>query len=111
MQIPRACIDCGTHTAKGRTRCQPCLRKIRRKWDRASSERRRERTAEGAARRLRYAINKHGSADCAACGNTFHAQQIDVDHIIPLGQGGPDSEENIRPLCKGCHSLRPLKTP
>ena len=107
LQLPRACMDCGTRTAKGRTRCQPCLRKIRRKWDRASERRRRERTAEGAARRLRYAVNRDGAATCETCGGYFAAMGIEIDHIVPLADGGTDSESNIRPLCLNCHAKRP----
>lgn len=27
----------------------------------------------------------------------------DVDHIVPLGRGGPNTSENLRPLCKAHH--------
>ena len=110
MQLPRPCLTCQKPTEPGQSRCPDCLRIVRRKWDEPSRLRRQQRIkGGGAARRLRYAVNKHGSAECAACGNNFHAQDIEIDHIIPLGQGGPDTEDNIRPLCKGCHSLRALK--
>ena len=28
------------------------------------------------------------------------------DHIIPLAQGGPDTDDNIRCLCEACHVIR-----
>jgi 5-methylcytosine-specific restriction protein A len=28
------------------------------------------------------------------------------DHIIPLAQGGTDTEDNIRCLCASCHRIR-----
>ena len=30
---------------------------------------------------------------------------IEVHHIIPESEGGPDTEENAAPLCAGCHDL------
>jgi 5-methylcytosine-specific restriction protein A len=26
-----------------------------------------------------------------------------VDHVIPVAEGGPDSEENMAPICDPCH--------
>ncbi|MBD3817910.1 MAG: HNH endonuclease [Brevundimonas diminuta] len=28
------------------------------------------------------------------------------DHIIPLSQNGPDTDDNIRCLCADCHTIR-----
>lgn len=37
---------------------------------------------------------------CALCKT---AAATEVDHIIPLEQGGSNDEINLQPLCKECH--------
>lgn len=108
MRLPRPCIDCGLTTEAGKTRCRGCSRIVRRNWDRGSALRRQARLKEGdgAARRLRAAINRHGSAVCGACLVEFSALFIRVDHSLPLAAGGQDIEENIQPLCKNCHQIK-----
>lgn len=39
---------------------------------------------------------------CAECGTTA----TEVDHIKPLAAGGTHKWENLRPLCKPCHSRK-----
>ena len=113
MQLPRPCLTCQKPTEPGQSRCPECLRIVRRKWDEPSRLRRQQRIkGGGAARRLRYKINKVGFADCQVCGNTFSSQLIEVDHIHPVALGGSDADdENVRPLCLQCHSLRPIPRP
>ena len=36
---------------------------------------------------------------CCLC----HRPYVVIHHIIPRGEGGPDSEENAAPLCPDCH--------
>src|SRR5262245_13410259 len=36
---------------------------------------------------------------CVVCEQPF----VEVHHIIPDGQGGPDTIDNAAPLCGGCH--------
>lgn len=44
------------------------------------------------------------------CRDPFGAHEgqpvpaTDVDHIMPRERGGTDARENLRPLCKRCHS-------
>ena len=33
-------------------------------------------------------------------------RQLEVDHVVPRSQGGPDTPENLAPLCKICHTLK-----
>lgn len=39
---------------------------------------------------------------CVVCGQPA----VEVDHIIPLRQGGTNEHDNLRPLCKTHHSQR-----
>lgn len=29
-----------------------------------------------------------------------------ADHIVALANGGPDTEDNLQPLCKDCHDAK-----
>lgn len=41
---------------------------------------------------------------CAACESRGEvAQAEEVDHVIPLEQGGADDESNLQSLCIPCH--------
>ena len=40
--------------------------------------------------------------NCRMCGE----EATEVDHIVSLKEGGTHDLENLRPLCKSCHSRR-----
>lgn len=40
---------------------------------------------------------------CKAMGYIKAAEE--VDHILPLAQGGKESDSNLRPLCGDCHKV------
>lgn len=40
--------------------------------------------------------------DCIACGDPAK----EVDHILPLAEGGTHQWSNLQPLCKRCHSQK-----
>lgn len=51
--------------------------------------------------------------ECARCTNLFPAKGVQVDHIIPMGQGRSWDDfinelyceaDNLQVLCKACHS-------
>lgn len=43
---------------------------------------------------------------CTACNNKG---DLDLHHLISRGAGGPDSEENLMPLCRLCHTRLHVK--
>ncbi len=54
-------------------------------------------TAQGIAARIEY------FGDCCwVCGGEGGT----IDHVIPLGVGGPNLHANIRPACQSCNSRR-----
>jgi HNH endonuclease len=40
---------------------------------------------------------------CVRCGQT---DELEADHILPKHKGGPDTKDNLRWLCRGCHDYR-----
>ena len=40
---------------------------------------------------------------CAACDVLLPAT-FEVDHVVPLWQGGADAVDNCQPLCPNCHA-------
>lgn len=50
--------------------------------------------------RKREAILLGSDCMCALCNV---AAATEVDHIVPLEQGGSNDEINLQPLCKECH--------
>ena len=48
--------------------------------------------------------HQHCCADCFDLGIAKPA--VEVDHIVPLEDGGTDSLDNLRPLCKQHHEAK-----
>ena len=47
---------------------------------------------------------------CAYCSADI-TKERDIDHIVPLGLGGPNIDENIQLLCKPCNRAKSMKHP
>jgi 5-methylcytosine-specific restriction endonuclease McrA len=44
---------------------------------------------------------------CAHCRNKIKSGwEWEIDHIIPIADGGTDDDENLQVLCFMCHSLK-----
>lgn len=43
---------------------------------------------------------------CLACG----ADDVTIDHIIPVSQGGSNTVDNVQPLCGACNAKKATKT-
>src|SRR6266496_1585898 len=48
---------------------------------------------------LKLKVRKKAHLSCCLC----KAIGVEVHHIIPQEEGGPDTEENAAPLCPSCH--------
>jgi len=42
---------------------------------------------------------------CGVCSSLLNAT-YQIDHIVPLWQGGPDTIDNCQSLCSGCHAWK-----
>lgn len=47
---------------------------------------------------------------CAYCGLPITIQEMQVDHIVALKRGGPDSIENANPACRMCKKYKDTLT-
>lgn len=48
---------------------------------------------------------------CAVCGRlTEYPHGFELDHIVSLYQGGPDTDDNCQVLCNGEHGCHRKKT-
>jgi len=51
--------------------------------------------------RIKKEAKRRGHYKCVVC----HEPLVEVHHIIPQKEGGPDTLENAAPLCARCHDL------
>lgn len=53
----------------------------------------------------RKALNQNGKYVCNKCGKEYNTRQfLQVDHIIPFGNGGLTVENNLQILCRYCNA-------
>lgn len=73
---------------------QPCPDHQRKPWE--GSRRRENTTLTGweQQKRAKHVLNKHDTI-CHVCGQPGANQ---ADHVVPLAEGGADTEENMRPI-------------
>lgn len=54
----------------------------------------------------RFEILQQQMYKCNMCLNPFGTLSFDVDHIIPLEQGGTNDIDNLQALCESCHIFK-----
>ncbi|MGE5595524.1 MAG: HNH endonuclease [Hyphomicrobiales bacterium] len=95
------CLDCGALTKRA-TRCRVCSRLHRLPRDRRNTA---ARGGSGWAwQRTRRAVLERDGHRCIACGAT--GVRFEVDHVLPLANGGSNELRNLRTLCLPCHRKR-----
>lgn len=65
------------------------------------------RTSTDGWKRLRAEARRVLPVVCATCGR-FPAEGVafELDHIIPVAEGGVDSLSNVQWLCVSCHAVK-----
>lgn len=58
----------------------------------------------GVSRAVRRAVLADAAGRCAACGRK--AERLEVDHVIPVSEGGSHAAANLQALCVDCHRLK-----
>ncbi len=71
----------------------------------------REKNKARQLRRTNWWKRKRSFGICYYCQSHFSPQELTMDHIIPLAQGGRSKKVNLVPCCKQCNSQKKNKTP
>lgn len=59
---------------------------------------------------VKEAIKERDGFRCVLCGHAPEAlYELEVDHIVPYIEGGPNTPDNLRSLCRPCHVHRRRK--
>ena len=53
---------------------------------------------------VRYEVLKRAGGRCELCGIPHEERALEVDHIVPRKQGGPDDLANFQALCWKCNA-------
>lgn len=61
-------------------------------------------SADWRAKRLR--ILRRDAFVCRWCERVAYGQAAHVDHIVPLEEGGSDTDDNLQTLCQACHGRK-----
>lgn len=56
--------------------------------------------------KTRLRILTRDNFTCNKCDESYPETYLEVDHIIPLSQGGPDNDSNSQTLCIPCHAAK-----
>jgi 5-methylcytosine-specific restriction protein A len=51
-----------------------------------------------------------GTGVCYHCANKFKADDLTMDHLIPIVRGGKSDKKNCVVSCKGCNTKKGYKT-
>ena len=66
------------------------------------------------ARELRNSTwwkNLLAKGECYYCHKKFPADELTMDHIVPVARGGKSNRGNIVPCCKECNNRKKYLTP
>ena len=81
----------------------------------SEEEIRRERQKARDLRATQWWKRKRAAGVCHHCGGTFAAQDLTMDHLVPVIRGGKSTKGNVVPSCKACNTARkhalPFETP
>ena len=59
-----------------------------------------ERSREPIPESVRIFVWRRDGGKCVRCGNN---ERLEFDHIIPLAEGGSNTERNLQLLCEACN--------
>ncbi|OLP17619.1 HNH endonuclease [Leptolyngbya sp. 'hensonii'] len=55
---------------------------------------------------VRKYVFERDRCQCQSCGKTDGEANLQVDHIIPLAQGGSNDISNFQTLCQTCNQMK-----
>lgn len=100
---------CRFRAVVGSSRCEAHRAEFQRAVVRPSEVGRRERESPSARgygyawERISAAVRR-SSPWCDGCGT---ADDLTVDHVVPMSAGGGNERSNLRVLCRRCHGAKP----
>jgi len=59
---------------------------------------------------VRKYVLERDNYQCRSCGKTAAEAKLQVDHIIPVAQGGVDDISNFQTLCQACNQKKSHST-
>ena len=62
-------------------------------------------------KRSQWWKNKLAEGVCHYCNNKFPADEVTMDHIVPMVRGGKSTKGNVVPCCKKCNNEKKYLTP
>jgi 5-methylcytosine-specific restriction protein A len=71
----------------------------------------REKRKARALRQSQWWRNRIAPGICAYCQGTFAADELTMDHVVPLARGGRSTKGNVVPCCKACNNQKQYWTP
>ena len=57
-------------------------------------------------KKLREAVYKKYDGHCAYCGKKIAYKEMQVDHFVPVRNGGETKIENLMPACRMCNHYK-----
>lgn len=72
---------------------------------------RRERERARALRKSSWWQSQLAQGVCHYCKGHFSADELTMDHIIPVARGGTSDKSNVVPACFACNQSKAAQTP
>ncbi len=74
-------------------------------------ELKREKQKARELRRTQWWQRRVARGRCHYCGGSFRADELSMDHVVPLVRGGKSTRGNVVPACKECNNRKKYLLP
>ncbi len=58
------------------------------------------------SKEVRQMVYNKAEGRCQLCGKKITLDEMTLDHIVPLGMGGRDEEDNLQCSCRSCNEFK-----
>lgn len=103
MKKKRSCEQCGVSTEGMRTGAIYCSKICGRRAGKLRYYKKYKRSKTGLFSEI---VRELMGGKCFECGVT---ENLHMDHIIPMGEGGLNKASNVQLLCQGCHLRKSMQ--
>jgi len=62
-------------------------------------------------KKTRWWLDQINLGLCLYCQKTFNAEELTMDHKVPVARGGKSVKSNVVVACKTCNTNKKAKTP